>query len=49
MRFLDGHRPPYDLTYDDVFIMPGRSDLASRLDVDLSTVRAPRSRSWSRT
>src|SRR5690606_16808145 len=38
MRFLDGHRPPYDLTYDDVFIMPGRSDLASRLDVDLSTV-----------
>ena len=23
MRFLDGHRPPYDLTYDDVFIVPG--------------------------
>lgn len=38
MRFLDGHRPPHDLTYDDVFIMPGRSELASRFDVDLSTV-----------
>jgi IMP dehydrogenase len=37
MRFLDGHRPPYDLTYDDVFIVPGRSDVASRFDVDLST------------
>ena len=38
MRFLDGHRPPYDLTYNDVFIVPGRSDVASRFDVDLSTV-----------
>lgn len=37
MRFLDGHRPPYDLTYDDVFIVPNRSDVASRFDVDLST------------
>lgn len=37
MRFLDGHRPPYDLTYDDVFIVPGRSDVQSRMDVDLST------------
>jgi IMP dehydrogenase len=37
MRFLDGHRPAYDLTYDDVFIMPNRSDVASRFDVDLST------------
>ena len=37
MRFLDGQRPPYDLTYDDVFIVPGRSDVASRFDVDLST------------
>ncbi|MBS4729770.1 GuaB1 family IMP dehydrogenase-related protein [Mycobacterium sp. SM1] len=37
MRFLDGHRPGYDLTYDDVFIMPNRSDVASRFDVDLST------------
>lgn len=37
MKFLDGHRPPYDLTYDDVFIVPNRSDVASRFDVDLST------------
>jgi GMP reductase len=37
MRFLDGQRPPYDLTYNDVFIVPGRSDVASRFDVDLST------------
>ena len=37
MRFLDGHRPPYDLTYDDVFIVPSRSDVISRFDVDLST------------
>ncbi|MEO8814568.1 MAG: GuaB1 family IMP dehydrogenase-related protein [Mycobacterium sp.] len=37
MRFLDGHRPTYDLTYDDVFIVPNRSDVDSRLDVDLST------------
>jgi len=38
MRFLDGQRPPYDLTYNDVFIVPGRSDVTSRFDVDLSTV-----------
>jgi IMP dehydrogenase len=38
MRFLEGHRPPYDLTYNDVFVVPGRSDVASRFDVDLSTV-----------
>jgi IMP dehydrogenase len=37
MRFLDGHRPAYDLTYDDVFIVPGRSQIQSRMDVDLST------------
>ena len=37
MRFLHGHLPPYDLTYNDVFIVPGRSDVASRFDVDLST------------
>lgn len=37
MQFLDGHRPPYDLTYDDVFIVPNRSDVTSRFDVDLST------------
>lgn len=38
MKFLDGHRPAFDLTYDDVFIVPNRSDVASRFDVDLSTV-----------
>jgi IMP dehydrogenase len=37
MRFLNGHRPGYDLTYNDVFIVPNRSDIASRFDVDLST------------
>ncbi len=38
MRFLDGHAPVHDLTYDDVFLVPRRSDVASRFDVDLSTV-----------
>ncbi len=37
MRFLDGHRPGYELTYNDVFIVPNRSEVASRFDVDLST------------
>ena len=38
MRFLDDHGvPPYDLTYDDVFMVPSRSAVASRDDVDLST------------
>jgi IMP dehydrogenase len=37
MKFLDGHRPGYDLTYSDVFIVPNRSEIASRFDVDLST------------
>lgn len=37
MRFLDGHRPGYDLTYDDVFVVPGRSAVASRFAVDLAT------------
>src|ERR1700757_3797711 len=37
MRFLDGHRPAYDLTYDDVFIVPNRSNVESRFDVDLAT------------
>ncbi|MDF2977791.1 MAG: guaB1 [Actinomycetospora sp.] len=36
MQFLDGDRPPHDLTYDDVFLVPTRSDVASRFDVDLS-------------
>ncbi|MFD4180917.1 GuaB1 family IMP dehydrogenase-related protein [Rhodococcus sp. NPDC058514] len=38
MRFLDGQTPPYDLTYDDVFMVPNRTDVTSRFDVDLSTV-----------
>ena len=37
MQFLDGHRPPYDLTYNDVFVVPNRSEVTSRFDVDLST------------
>ena len=36
MRFLPDTRPPYDLTYDDVFMVPRRSDVASRYDVDLA-------------
>ncbi|WP_199432528.1 GuaB1 family IMP dehydrogenase-related protein [Qaidamihabitans albus] len=37
MRFLDGHRPAHDLTYDDVYLLPNRSAVESRFDVDLST------------
>ena len=37
MQFLDGHQPPYELTYNDVFVVPGRSELTSRFDVDLAT------------
>ncbi|MGP7961058.1 GuaB1 family IMP dehydrogenase-related protein [Sanguibacter sp. A247] len=37
MRFLDDHRPAYDLTYGDVFLVPSRSEVTSRFDVDLST------------
>ncbi|MCV7192849.1 GuaB1 family IMP dehydrogenase-related protein [Mycolicibacterium brumae] len=37
MRFLDGQQPPNDLTYNDVFIVPNRSEVTSRFDVDLST------------
>src|SRR5881227_610632 len=29
--------PPYDLTYDDVFMVPRRSAVESRLAVDLAT------------
>jgi IMP dehydrogenase len=34
MRFLSSPSP-YDLTYDDVFMVPSRSRVPSRLDVDL--------------
>jgi IMP dehydrogenase len=37
VRFIDGHRPTHDLTYSDVFLVPARSDVTSRLDVDLAT------------
>lgn len=37
MQFLDGATPPHDLTYDDVFMVPRHSAVASRYDVDLST------------
>ena len=38
MEFLPGHEPRHDLTTADVFLVPRRSDVASRGDVDLSTV-----------
>jgi IMP dehydrogenase len=37
VRFLNATPQPYDLTYNDVFMVPRRSDVASRYDVDLST------------
>lgn len=37
MRFLHDRLPDSDLTFDDVFMVPARSDVASRLDVDLAT------------
>jgi IMP dehydrogenase len=37
VKFLNGLQPAYDLTYNDVFMVPGRSSVASRFDVDLST------------
>jgi IMP dehydrogenase len=37
VRFLEGQRPGHDLTYSDVFLVPSRSTVVSRLDVDLST------------
>ena len=37
MRFIDGRSPGHDLTYDDVFLAPVRSDVESRLDVDLAS------------
>src|SRR3954470_15832206 len=38
VQFLNGLQPQLDLTYDDVFMVPSRSSVTSRLDVDLSTV-----------
>jgi IMP dehydrogenase len=36
VRYLDGQQPSHDLTYDDVFLVPGRSSVTSRFDVDLT-------------
>ena len=38
VKFIDGLSPQHDLTYDDVFMVPNRSSVTSRLDVDLTTV-----------
>ena len=35
MRFIN--EPTYDLTYDDVFMVPSKSELSSRMEVDLHT------------
>ena len=37
MRFLHDTPPGHDLTYDDVFMVPRHSAVASRYDVDLAT------------
>lgn len=37
VEFLNGLLPQHDLTYSDVFMVPSRSDVGSRLAVDLTT------------
>jgi IMP dehydrogenase len=37
MRYLNDLIPSHDLTYSDVFLAPSFSDMASRMDVDLTT------------
>ncbi len=37
VEFLNGQTPAHDLTYNDVFMVPSRSDVGSRLAVDLTT------------
>lgn len=37
MKFLNGLQPTFDLTYDDVFMVPSRSGVGSRTGVDLTT------------
>ena len=37
MHFLNDMVPTTDLTYNDVFMVPARSDVTSRFDVDLAT------------
>jgi IMP dehydrogenase len=36
-RYVDSSPVPYDLTYDDVFMVPGRSAVGSRQGVDLNS------------
>ncbi len=38
MRFLNDQLPTFDLSYDDVFMVPRRTSVASRMDVDLTPV-----------
>jgi IMP dehydrogenase len=38
VRFLNDTRPAHDLTYDDVFMVPRHSAVASRYDVDLAAL-----------
>jgi IMP dehydrogenase len=37
MRFLNDQMPPYDLTYNDVFMVPSLSSVSSRNNVDLTS------------
>lgn len=37
VEFLNGRLPPHDLSYSDVFMVPSRSSVVSRMDVDLTT------------
>ena len=37
MKFLNGLAPTFDLTYDDVFMVPSRSAVGSRMEVDLAS------------
>lgn len=37
MKFISTSKPPFELTYDDVFLVPSRSNVSSRYDVDLAT------------
>lgn len=37
MRFLNDASQPFDLTYSDVFLVPGFGDVTSRMEVDLRT------------
>jgi IMP dehydrogenase len=36
VKFIDGHVPSFDLTYNDVFMVPSMSTVTSRFDVDLT-------------